>query len=222
MAASSDSNPREHRPAVLELLAGLLIGYAIGGVPTAAIAARARRRDVFAVGSGNMGAMNTARNLGFGLGALVLAVDIAKGAFACWLGLQVGGLLGMEASGGLGPALTASFGAVLGHAFSPYVGFRGGKGLATTLGVALPLYPVPAFAGLALLIVLSLALRRRSDLAAVLTILVYPVLVRLLLGASGWTPADANGVLASLVAIALLVLVKHALAWRRSRRRTVG
>ena len=136
-------------------LAALAAGYLLGGFPTAYLLARARGRDVFAVGSGSMGAMNTARNVSPALGAAVLVVDAAKGALAAYLGALLGGL-----GAGPGPllgSLLGSLGAVTGHCFSPFVGFRGGKGLATAFGALLVVHPAPALYGLALLAVLALA-----------------------------------------------------------------
>ncbi len=154
---------------MLELFAALAVGYLVGGVPSAAIMARLRGRDIFTVGSGNMGSMNTARNLGFGLGVLVLVLDIGKGALATFLGMQMAVMTGQDGVAALLPALAAGFGAVLGHAFSPYVGFRGGKALATTFGVSLPLYPYVGLFALGLLLSLYL-LTRRMEVAAAVTI----------------------------------------------------
>ena len=101
-------------------LAALAAGYLLGGFPTAYLLARARGRDVFAVGSGSMGAMNTARNVSPALGAAVLVVDAAKGALAAYLGALLGGL-----GAGPGPllgSLLGSLGAVTGHCFSGKAG----------------------------------------------------------------------------------------------------
>ena len=123
----------------------LLIGYLIGGLPSAVLLAKLKGRNVFEVGSSNMGAMNVARNLGYGLGILVLILDIGKGALAAYLG----SLFSAEA------ALSAGLGVVLGHLWSPYVGFKGGKALSTTFGVSLILYPLAA---LIILVILMLAI----------------------------------------------------------------
>lgn len=148
----------------------LLLGYALGSVPSAVLAARLRRKDIFAVGSSSMGAMNTARNLGWALGALVLVLDLGKGALASFLGLQLGELGGDP----LYTPLVAGIGAVTGHLWSVWVGFRGGKGLATTLGVSLPLYPLGGLYGLLALLVL-IAVFRRTTPATFLTALLYPL-----------------------------------------------
>src|SRR5690606_17201736 len=78
-------------------LVALAAGYLLGALPTAYLVAKARGVNVFAVGSGSMGAMNTARNLGVGAGLLVLAVDVGKGALATYLGTLMAGI---ESGGG--------------------------------------------------------------------------------------------------------------------------
>lgn len=202
---------------MLELIAALAAGYLLGGVPSAAIVARMRGRDIFAVGSGNMGSMNTARNLGVGLGVLVLLLDIGKGALATFLGMQMAVAAGQVGVAALLPALAAGFGAVLGHAFSPYVGFKGGKALATTFGVSLPLYP---YVGLfALVLILSLyLLTRRMELAAFVTILAYPLLALLAMERRGWEKEAVFTLVTGLLPLVVVVLLKHVLAWRSARQ----
>jgi glycerol-3-phosphate acyltransferase PlsY len=200
---------------VFEGLAALAVGYLVGSVPTAAWIARAKGKDVFGLGSGNMGAMNTARNLGFGLGAAVLVVDVAKGALATFLGMLIAGA--SSAAGGTDPSLlaplAAGFGAVLGHAFSMFVGFSGGKGLATTFGVSLPLYPQVGLAALVLIVALIL-ITRSAGVAAVITVLTYPFLALLTLNRFGWEQERAFEVVTGVLPIVLVVLLKHALQWR--------
>src|SRR5690606_33818338 len=130
-------------------LVALALGYLLGGFPTAYLLARARGKDVFAVGSGSMGAMNTARNVAPALGVAVLLVDAGKGALAAFLG---GLLAGLEpGQDPLLASLLGALGSVAGHCFSPYVGFRGGKGLATAFGALLVVHPAPPLYGLVLL-----------------------------------------------------------------------
>jgi glycerol-3-phosphate acyltransferase PlsY len=186
------------------MLLSLLTGYLIGSLPSAVLAARLKRQDIFAVGSSSMGAMNTARNLGWGLGALVLLLDLGKGALASAAGLWLGSLAGDS----LFIPLAAGVGAVVGHLWSVWVGFRGGKGLATTLGVALPVYPLGGLYALLLLLVL-VALLRRVTAATFLTALCYPLCIHLsLLHAAPPTRLWATTLGAGL--IALLVAFKHA------------
>ncbi len=185
-------------------LVSLLLGYLLGSVPSAALAARLKGRNIFEVGSSSMGAMNTARNLGWALGVGVLLLDLAKGALASSGGLLLATLTGET----LITPLLAGVGAVLGHLWSVWVGFRGGKGLATTLGVALPLYPLGGLYGLAALLVF-MALTRRTTAATFLTAVVYPLCIYL--GTLGATPTTRIATTLAACVIALLVALKHLL-----------
>ncbi len=199
---------------MFDALVALAAGYLIGSFPSAALLARLRGHDVFAVGSGNMGAMNAARNLGFGLGAAVLALDVGKGALATYLGMRMAAFQGLGDVSALVVALAAGFGAVLGHAFSLFVRFRGGKALATTFGVSLPLYPWVGLYGLVLIVALVL-LTRRSELASVLTMIAYPVLALFTLERYGWPREHTFVVVTGVVPIVAVVLLRHLLARRR-------
>jgi glycerol-3-phosphate acyltransferase PlsY len=195
-------------------LVSLLIGYLLGSIPSAALAARFKGRRISEIGSGNMGAMNAARNLGWALGAAVFAVDVGKGALASYVGLLLHhGLIGVPE---LMTLFAAGVGAVLGHAWPVYTGFKGGKGLATTLGVSLPLYPLGGLAGLALLILLVLLLRRVTQ-ASVLTVALYPPLAYLIEALHGHSGAWLLALAVSLVLIAFIIIVKHLPALQESR-----
>ena len=189
----------------------LLTGYLIGSLPSAALVARLKRRDIFEVGSSSMGAMNTARNLGWALGALVLLLDLGKGALASFVGLWLGTLGGDP----LVTPLAAGVGAIVGHLWSVWVGFRGGKGLATTLGVALPVYPLGGLYGLATLLIF-IAIFRRVTLATFFTALVYPVGIYLSLASSA-APEHIMATTLTACLIALLVALKHVLPTRPVR-----
>ncbi len=190
---------------MLALPLALVIGYLIGSLPSAALVARLKRRDIFEVGSSSMGAMNTARNLGWALGALVLLLDLGKGALASAVGVWFGNLAGET----LYTPLAAGVGAIVGHLWSVWVGFRGGKGLATTLGVALPIYPLGGLYALLTLLVL-IALSRRVTLATFLTALAYPLLVYLSLMSTA-PPVKVTATTLGACLIALFVALKHAL-----------
>ena len=110
-------------------LAALALGYLLGSVPWGLLLTRAAGHgDVRAIGSGSIGATNVLRTGNKGLAAATLALDALKGAAA---------LLIAEAVWGGSAGLAAGFGAMLGHAFPVWLGFRGGKGVATGAGVIL-------------------------------------------------------------------------------------
>jgi glycerol-3-phosphate acyltransferase PlsY len=123
-------------------LAFVALGFGAGAIPFGVILARTLAGvDIQAHGSGNIGATNVARVLGVVPGVIVLVLDAAKGALPTWLAL-----------GASDPriALATGAAAILGHCFSPWLGFRGGKGVATAFGVFLVL--TPALAALAVLV----------------------------------------------------------------------
>lgn len=117
-------------------------GYALGSVPTAYLAARLlRRQDIRRLGDGNVGAENACKELGPAAGIAVAAVDIGKGALAVGLMKSVGFAEG--------PALAAGLAAVVGHNWSMFLQFRGGRGAATSAGaLVVALYPVSLICGL--------------------------------------------------------------------------
>ncbi|HKI55675.1 MAG TPA: glycerol-3-phosphate acyltransferase [Trueperaceae bacterium] len=203
------------------VLAGVA-GYLIGSLPIAAWVARLRGQRIFEVGSGNMGAMNTARNLGLAAGAAVLILDVAKGAAATLIGLLLAGLPPLAAGAAppqLAVPLAAGLGAILGHGFSLFAGFRGGKGLAAAFGAGLPLYPAAAGAGGVLLIAMTLLMRKRSGVAAVISVTAYPFLATATLLALGAAAPRALTLGAGIAAVAAVVLLRHFLAFRRERAR---
>jgi glycerol-3-phosphate acyltransferase PlsY len=116
-------------------------GYLVGAIPFGLILGkRLAGLDVRAVGSGNIGATNVARAAGWRLGALVLALDALKGlapTLAARLLVPVPGWV----------AVASGAAAIVGHVFPVYLRFKGGKGVATSLGVFLVLAPLPTLAG---------------------------------------------------------------------------
>jgi len=112
----------------------IVIGYLLGSVPSAYIAGRLKKGvDIRHLGGGNIGALNTMREIGIAAGLIVLLADIAKGALAVlvaqWLGLP------------LIWTLLVGFVAIAGHNWPVFLKFKGGKGAATALGVLLVLVP---------------------------------------------------------------------------------
>jgi len=111
----------------------VLIGFAIGSLPFGYAVARRRGVDLRRSGSGNVGATNAYRTVGLAIALAVMAFDVAKGAGAVLVALRLGG-------GSAAPA-AAGVAAILGHMYPPWLGFRGGKGVATATGVFAMLAP---------------------------------------------------------------------------------
>ncbi len=187
------------------LLLGLVLvaGYLIGGVPFGWLVARWRGVDILRQGSGNIGATNVGRVLGRRFGALVFALDFAKGALPV---LAASFLPGQ----GLPPdSLPAAAGvaAFLGHLFPVYLRFRGGKGVATGVGVVAVLAPWLALMVLAAWVVMLAASRYVS--AASLTAAVLLTALRLALTPQPWS-RDNVVVTAFCLFGTVLVFLRHA------------
>ncbi len=136
--------------------AALIFGYLLGSIPFGLLLTRiAGLGDVRAIGSGNIGATNVLRTGNKGLAALTLAADIAKGLSAVLIGLQWGPDTG----------IIAGFGAFIGHLFPLWLKFKGGKGVATYIGVLLGLH-WPSMLGIAMIWLLMAAVTRYSSIAS--------------------------------------------------------
>lgn len=138
---------------VISMIIALLLAYLIGSVPTSIWIGRSfYKLDIREHGSGNAGATNTIRVLGWKAGVPVLLFDVFKGWLAVWLGtLLVRSSLQPDQLVYFRIAIGAM--AVIGHVFPAYVGFRGGKGVATLLGVGFALYPISAWVAFGIFLV---------------------------------------------------------------------
>ena len=155
---------------IVKYLLLLAAGFVLGSIPFGIMIAKAKGVDLKKVGSGNIGATNVLRSLGTAPAILTLLGDILKGTMAVALGMYFG----------LGPLFTGLVGisAILGHTFSLFLGFRGGKGVATSIGV------IGLFTPLAALITVSVWLAsvivfRYSSLGALMSFSVFPFAVAL-------------------------------------------
>jgi len=155
---------------LLYLLAALLFGYVLGSIPFGVIFTRmAGLGDVRKIGSGNIGATNVLRTGRKGLAAATLIGDALKGTAAVLVAAQWGAQF----------ATVAALGAFLGHLFPVWLGFRGGKGVATFIGVLIGLKPLAAL--IFALIWLGVAFASRySSLSALIASAATPVVLWLL------------------------------------------
>lgn len=157
---------------VAALLITLIFAYLAGSLPTGFLVARAMRVDITQVGSGNIGATNVFRVLGKGPGALVLIVDLLKGALAVLVAPMLAAAMTPTDSLAL-PAL-AALGAVLGHNYTCWLGFKGGKGVATSAGAMAALIP-PAFGVTVITWLLVFFLTRYVSMASIAAAVILPV-----------------------------------------------
>ncbi|MDJ0947804.1 MAG: glycerol-3-phosphate 1-O-acyltransferase PlsY [Alphaproteobacteria bacterium] len=181
-----------------ELLVALLLGYGFGSIPFGILLTRAAGLgDVRKIGSGNIGATNVLRTGHKGLAAATLLADMGKGAAAVLLARAF-----WPAAAGADPALVAGAGAMLGHVFPLWLRFRGGKGVATALGVYIAVaWPAGLLACVTWLLVALLF--RYSSLAALIAVTATPaymlvfggppaVVLAALVGALVWLRHGAN------------------------------
>ena len=172
------------------MLIALGLGYMLGSIPFGLLVTKAGGKgDVRDIGSGNIGATNVLRTGSKGLAALTLLLDAAKGAFAVWLAQRF--FPGFEAH--------AAAGALVGHLYPVWLGFKGGKGVATLLGILAVLLPIAALVYAVVWIGLLL-LTRISSLAGMAAAVSAPLTAVF---------ADQQAHFPLLLGFALLVLWKH-------------
>ena len=153
---------------VWKIILAAVIGYLLGCIPTGVLVARIYGvRDIRKLGSGNSGTTNVLRNLGWLPSVLTLVGDCLKGYVACLIGKHLGGDAGM---------LVGGLCAIVGHDFPVFMHFRGGKGIATSLGLIIAINPWLALALLAVQII-AVALTRYMSVASLITTVAFPVLV---------------------------------------------
>jgi glycerol-3-phosphate acyltransferase PlsY len=176
-----------------------LTAYLLGSIPFGLLLVKVtQRRDIRNAGSGNIGAANVTRVAGMGAGILTLLLDAAKGYAAVWLASHWSG-------GNIRWMMVAAFLAIVGHIFPVWLRFRGGKGVATGLGVFLPIC-APAVAAAGAVWLLSVVFWRYASLGSIAAAASLPIFVYMLY-APGYAPPLA--VSFGTVAIVLLVIAKH-------------
>ena len=168
-----------------------LVGFLLGSIPFGLLLTRAAGLgDIRKIGSGNIGATNVLRTGNKKLAAVVLLLDAAKGLAAVLIAGAFGPLAGV----------TAALGAVMGHMFTPWLSFKGGKGVATTLGVLWGLNWILGAATCALWLLFA-AVFRYSSLAALLSIAVS--------GALSWFLLDWHAALIVTLMVPLIFIRHH-------------
>jgi glycerol-3-phosphate acyltransferase PlsY len=179
---------------------GVLVGsYLLGAIPFGLVVARLLHgTDPREVGSGNIGATNTMRALGRGWGLLVFAFDFLKG----WIpAALIAPAVLAEGPDALALQVSCGLAAVVGHCFPIYLGFKGGKGVATGSGVMIALEPRAFLAG-GLVWLVALAGLRFVSLASILMGVTFAL-------AAYWLRPDASALALGTAALALIFLVRH-------------
>lgn len=177
-------------------IAALVLGYLLGSIPFGLVLTRAAGLgDVRDIGSGNIGATNVLRTGNKGIAALTLLLDLLKGTAAVLIGHAIGALGGVA----ILASLVAGFAAFIGHTYPVWLGFKGGKGVATYIGVLLGLNWPGALAFCSVWLLVAI-LSRYSSLSAIVAAVVTPIWLL--------TVGDyATAILAALLSV--LLIYKH-------------
>lgn len=186
---------------VYQITLFILIAYLIGSIPTAVWLGKLfYETDVRRHGSGNAGATNTFRVLGVKLGVPVLLIDILKGYFAIQL-LHLS-TIPPDSSAFINLQLVVGAAALTGHIYPVYAGFKGGKGIATLLGVMLAIHPLATLACMGIFI-LVFTLSKIVSLSSMAAALSFPVIIILVF-------QSENQILSVFsIIIAVMVLYTH-------------
>jgi len=177
-------------------LLSIPIAYLLGSIPFGYLLVKIfRHEDIRATGSGNIGATNVARSGAKGLGIATLLLDLGKAFVAVKIAQHL-------APGNYDLAVVAAVAAILGHVFPIWLGFRGGKGVASALGVMLALSPVAAACTFGVFLIVVLFTRYVS-LGSMIGSAIFPLF------GLYFTPQRTPIVIAGLIFMPLLVIVKH-------------
>jgi len=182
----------------MNYLGALLIGYALGSVSFSVLVARSKGVDLFAQGSGNPGATNVKRTMGAFWGNTVFVLDFLKGYGAVVLSLF---FLSSEGISSNLLAVVGLAGAIMGHSFSVFLKFKGGKGVATTMGGLLAIMPIVFMIGVAVWLIVFF-LSRTVALASILFSLSLPISAFFI-----YPISDIRFILC--VVLSILIIIRH-------------
>jgi len=196
---------------------GIVVAYFFGSVPFGLLLARARGKDLRAIGSGNIGATNVARALGRKWGYVCFLLDVLKGLLPVVGVRALAATLPGETTSIAGPAflalwLAVGIAAIVGHIFPIYLRFKGGKGVSTSFGVALGIWPYFTLsAAVALVVWVAVVLVwRYISLASICASAAFAAaLVVAIAVNSSWRASALWPLLLAATAIPVLVIVRH-------------
>lgn len=184
----------------------LLVAYLVGATPFGFLAGKLRGIDIRKHGSGNIGATNVLRVLGKPVGITVLVLDVLKGLLPV--------LLAMKVSDSSAIHIATAIAAILGHNYTFWLGFKGGKGIATTAGAILPILPWALVAAI-IAWVLFLFATRYVSVASIAAAIIIPIELAIEASLTGkWNPA----ILGFGLFVCILAVWKHRGNIQRLRR----
>jgi glycerol-3-phosphate acyltransferase PlsY len=185
---------------ILGYIAVSVEAYLLGSIPTGFLVAKARGVDIRAVGSGNIGAANTFRAIGKTAGVLVLLIDALKGYVAVWASGFILKFLGIPESQMEPYRVVAGAFAVIGHNYTCWLHFKGGKGIATSGGAYLALAPLSVLYALAAFVV-GFGVTRITSVGSIMAAITLPTAVYFT--KDDWTLRIVT------IALGVLALLKH-------------
>lgn len=189
-------------------LISIPLAYLLGSIPFGYLLVRVfRHEDIRKTGSGNIGATNVARSGAKGLGILTLVLDALKGFLAVIIAQRISEPYGFPQAYDI--AAAAALAAVLGHCFPVWLSFRGGKGVATALGVFLALVPLTVVFYLLGIFLVVVLFTRYVSLASILAAALFPIF------ALPHAPERSPILVACYILIPLIIIVKHSQNIRR-------
>ncbi len=194
----------------------IIAAYLLGSIPFGLLIAKAHGKDLRSIGSGNIGATNVSRALGRKWAYFCFVLDVLKGMIPMLATLPLAGAAPAQSQGErviqLWLWLAVGCAAILGHIFPIYVKFKGGKGVATSFGVALGLWPYYTIcASFALLTwTIVVLIWRYVSLASIVASLAFPLALLLaIILRPGWELGSLWPVLVTAVAIPVMVITRH-------------
>ncbi len=196
----------------VSLIIAIILAYLIGSIPTSVWIGRIFYNiDVRKEGSGNAGATNTIRVLGYKAGIPVLLLDIFKG----WLAVYISNFFwdgSLTFPDLIDFKIILASAAVIGHVFPVYVGFKGGKGIATLLGIGIALFPYGALIAVAVFVI-TLVITGYVSLSSIVAAVTFPVVELIILG---------NNEYISLTILAIAVAIFVPITHRKNIRRLLN
>lgn len=190
---------------MLTFAAVALLSYLLGSVPAGYLAGRIAGIDIRKAGSGNIGATNVTRTLGRRYGYPVFVVDFAKGALAVCVSILLGRQVEPKPTSTEIYGIVAAICCVLGHVFPVWLGFKGGKGVATSAGALFGLMPLAAAIGVGLWVIIF-EVTRYVSLASVATAILLPLTV---LGLTYARRTDGIALFYFTLCLAAVVIFRH-------------
>jgi len=197
---------------MLTFLPLLVFAYLLGAVPFGFLIGKAYGIDLRQLGSGNIGATNAARALGKKWGIICFLLDVAKGLGPMLLVKLLGLINEQPTTQQLLLWILVGVAAVLGHIFPVYLKFKGGKGVATSLGIVLGLWPYYTICGLAAFVIwaITVLIWRYVSLSSIIAAVSFPViLIGCIVAIESWSFNQLWPLVVIAVLMALLVIVRH-------------